>query len=445
MGAKAGELRAVPGEKAKALVERRVNAVPQGIGHLGPIYIADGKGAKMVDVDGNEYIDFVGGIGCLNFGHCHPEVVAAIKEQADKYMHTCFHAVQYEPYLELAEKLAATAPGNFEKQVMFANSGAEADENAVKIARRYTGRYNVIAFDRAYHGRTLLTMGLTSQVRFYKYGYGPTDIGVFRAPYPYEYRCPYDLSGKTLSQAYLEQLEAMNRNYVPFDSVAAIIIEPIQGEGGYVFAPNEFLQGLKKICDDNGIVLISDEVQVGMGRTGKMWGIEHSGVAPDIITSAKSLGAGTVLAAIIGKKEVMQSVDPGGIGGTFGGNPLSCAAGLKALEIIEKEKSLDRAVKLGEIAKKKLDAMKAKHPIIGDVRQIASSLGIEFVKDQNTKAPATDEVKAIVKASYERGLLVMAGGPFHNVLRPLFPLIIEEADLEKGFDILEDAIKAVTA
>jgi 4-aminobutyrate aminotransferase/(S)-3-amino-2-methylpropionate transaminase len=443
--AKAGEARIVPGEKAQKLVARRQASVPRGIGHLGPVYIADGKGATMTDVDGNEYIDFVGGIGCLNLGHCHPEVVAAIKEQADKFMHTCFHAVQYEPYLELAEKLIASTPGDFEKQAMFANSGAEAVENAIKIARRYTGRYNVIAYERGFHGRTLLTMGLTSQVRMYKYGYGPTDIGIYRAPYPYEYRCPYNLEGKTVAQAYLEQLEEMNKTTVSFDSVAAILFEPIQGEGGYVVPPKEYVEGLRKICDDNGIVLISDEIQVGMGRTGKMWAIEQYGVVPDMITSAKSLGAGTVLSAVVGKKEIMTAVDPGGIGGTFGGNPLSAAAGLKAFEIIERENLLDRAVKLGAIAKKKLDAMKETHDIIGDIRQVNCAIGIEFVNNRATKEPATATLGAIVKECIDHGLLIMAGGPSHNVLRPLFPLVIEEADLEKGFDILSQAIEKVTA
>jgi len=442
---KAGEARVVPGEKAQKLVARREASVPRGIGHLGPVYIADGKGAKMTDVDGNEYIDFVGGIGCLNIGHSHPEVVAAIKEQADKFMHTCFHAVQYESYVELAEKVIASAPGDFEKEAMFANSGAEAVENAIKIARRYTGRFNVIAFERAFHGRTLLTMGLTSQVKMYKYGYGPTDVGIYRAPYPYEYRCPYNLDNKTVAQAYLDQLEEMNKTTVPFDSVAAILFEPIQGEGGYVIPPKEYVEGLRKICDDNGIVLISDEIQVGMGRSGKTWMIEQHGVVPDMITSAKSIGAGTVLSALVGRKEMMNAVDPGGIGGTFGGNPLSTAAGLKAFEIMERDNILDRAVKLGAIAKKKMDAMQEKYDIIGDVRQVNCCIGIEFVNDRATKEPATATLGAIVKECIEHGLLIMAGGPSHNVLRPLFPLVIDEADLEKGFDILADAIGKVTA
>jgi 4-aminobutyrate aminotransferase / (S)-3-amino-2-methylpropionate transaminase / 5-aminovalerate transaminase len=445
MGAKKGEFRTVPGEKGKALLTRREKSVPRGIGHLGPIYIANGRGAIIEDVDGNEYIDFVGGIGCLTVGHCHPEIIAAIKDQADKFMHTCFHAVQYESYIELAEKLIAVTPGNFEKQAMFANSGAEAVENAVKIARRYTGRYNIIAFERAYHGRTLLTMGLTSQIRMYKYGYGPTDIGIYRAPYPYEYRCPYNLDGKTLAEAYLEQLYEMNKTTVPFDSIAAIIFEPIQGEGGYVIPPAEYVHGLKKICDENGILLISDEIQVGLGRTGKMWAIEHSGVVPDMITLAKSVGGGTVLSAIVGRKDVMNSVDPGGIGGTFGGNPLSCVAGLKTLEIILREDLLGRAVKLGEIARKKLDAMKEKYEIIGDIRQLNCAIGIEFVKNRKTKCPATEETKTIVKECYENGLLIMAAGPSHNVLRPLFPIIIDEYDLQRGLDILAQAINKVAA
>ncbi|GAJ15798.1 unnamed protein product, partial [marine sediment metagenome] len=256
-------------------------------------------------------------------------VVEAVKEQVEKFNHVFAPWHMYEPYVELAEKLVEITPGDFEKRVLFFNSGAEAIENAVKAARRYTGRYNIMAFERGFHGRTLFTMGLTSQVRMYKYGFGLTDIGIIRAPYPYEYRCPYKLENSSCATEYLKRIEEIDRLYASFDSIAAVVIEPIQGEGGYVVAPPEFMKGLRKICDDNGIVFIDDEVQSGLGRTGKMWAIEHSEVVPDVIASAKTLSGGLVLSATIGKKEIMDATDPGGLGGTFGGNPASCVASLQ--------------------------------------------------------------------------------------------------------------------
>jgi len=440
-GAKVGERRVLPGEKAKELLSLRNEYVPKGVFQIGPLFISKGKGARVEDVDRNEYIDFAGGISTLNIGHCNDRVVSAIKEQADKHLHACFHALMYESYIKLAKKLCKITPGDFPKQAILINSGAEAVENAVKIARRYTGRYNVMAFERAFHGRTLLTMGLTSQVRMYKYAFGPTDIGIIRVPYPYEYRCPYKLENSNVAAAYLERIDEVDKLYASLDSIAAIIIEPVLGEGGYVPAPPEFLQGLREICNNHGIIFIDDEVQAGIGRTGKMWAIEHSEVVPDMVTTAKSLGGGLVLSATIGRKDIMDSVDIGGIGSTFGGNPLSCVAALKTIETIEEDNLLDRATKLGKMATDRLEGMKEKYNIIGDVRSLGCMIGVELVKDRKTKVPAAAETRAILKKCHEHGLIIMSCGSLHNVLRLMFPLVIEEEDLEKGLDILEDAIR----
>lgn len=441
-GAKIGEKRLVPGPKGAELVKRRERCVGRALG--APVFFASrAKGARMWDVDGNEYLDWIGGICCVNIGHCNDRVVKAVKEQVEKFNHVFAPWHMSDSYVELAEKLIEITPGNFDKRVLLFNSGAEAVENAVKAARRYTGRYNILTFERAFHGRTLLTMGLTSQVRMYKYGFGPTDIGIIRAPYPYEYRCPYKLENSNYAAAYLKRVEEVDKLYASFDSIAAVIIEPVQGEGGYIAAPPEFLKGLRKICDDNGIVFIDDEVQAGLGRTGKMWAIEHSGVVPDVMTSAKSLGSGLVLSATLGKKEILDAVDPGGLGGTFGGNPASCVAGLQTIKTIQEDKLLDKANKQAKFARDRLAAMKGKYNLLGDVRGLGTMLGVELVKDRKTKEPAPEAAKEISNKCRERGLLIVTCGPLHNVFRLMWPLVIEDEELEKGFDIWEDAIREV--
>jgi len=440
-GKKVGEKRALPGEKSAALLGLRNEYVPKGVFQIAPIFIARGKGALIEDVDGNEYIDFAAGISVLNIGHCNDEVVSAIKEQAGKHLHTCFHVLMYESYVRLAKKLTEITPGNFPKQVLLVNSGAEAVENAVKVARRYTGRHGIIAFEYAFHGRTALTMGLTSQIKYYKYGFGPFDPGIQRFPYAYTYRAPFKTTDADYGKYCVKVIEDSFKTYVPAEATAAIIVEPVLGEGGYVIPPVEFLKGLRRICDDYDILLIADEIQSGMGRTGKMWAIEHFDVVPDILLASKSLGGGLVLSATIGRKEIMDSVDIGGIGGTFGGNPLSCVAALKTIEVIEQDKLLDRAVELGKIAKGRLEGMKEKYDIIGDVRGLGCAIGVEFVKDRETKEPATVETGKIRRRCHEHGLIIMSCGVLHNVFRFMFPLVITEDELEKGLDILEDAIK----
>ena len=442
-GAKAGEKRALPGEKAKELLNLRNEYVPKGVFQIGPLFISRGKGAWVEDVDGNEYIDFVGGIAVLNVGHCNDRVVSAIKEQADKHLHTCFHVLMYESYVKLAKKLCEITPGDFPKQTLLVNSGAEAVENGVKIAKRYSGKRGVIAFENAFHGRTTLAMGLTSQVRYYKFGFGPFDPSIQRVPYAYCYRCPYKLTYPDCELHCVKRIEDSFISYTPAEEIAAILIEPILGEGGYVIPPAGFLKGLRKICDNYNIVFIADEIQSGMGRTGKMWAIEHFDVIPDILLSAKSLGGGLVLSATIGRRKIMDSVDVGGVGGTYGGNPLSCVAALKALEAIEEDKLVDRATKLGKISKARLENMKEKYDIIGDIRALGSVIGVELVKNRKTKEPAAAETKAILKNCQERGLLIMSCGPLHNVLRLIFPLVIKEEELAKGLDILEDAVREV--
>ena len=440
-GAKAGEKRVLPGDKAKELLSLRNEYVPKGVFQIGPLFISKGKGAIVEDVDGNEYIDFAAGISVLNVGHCNDKVVSAIKEQADKYLHTCFHVLMYESYIKLAKKLCEITPGNFPKQTLLVNSGVEAVENGIKVARRYSGKCGVIAFENAFHGRTTLGMGLTSQVKYYKFGFGPFDPSIQRVPYAYCYRCPYKLTYPDCEIHCLKRIEDSFITYTPAEEIAAIIIEPILGEGGYVIPPAGFLKGLRKICDNYNIVFIADEVQSGMGRTGKMWAIEHFNVVPDILLAAKSLGGGLVLSATIGRKDIMDSVDVGGIGGTYGGNPLSCVAALKTIETIEEDKLLDRATKLGKITKDRLEGMKEKYNIIGDVRSLGCAIGIELVKDRKTKEPAAAETGAILKKCHEHGLIIMSCGPLHNVLRLMFPLVIKEEELGRGLDILEDAIR----
>jgi len=442
-GKKVGEERALPGEQAASLLSLRNEYVPKGVFQIAPIFISKGKGALIEDVDGNEYIDFAAGISVLNIGHCHDKVVSAIKEQADKYLHTCFHVLMYESYVKLAEKLAEITPGNFPKQVLLTNSGAEAVENSVKVARRYTGRYGIIAFEHAFHGRTTLAMGLTSQVKYYKYGFGPFDPGIQRFPYAYTYRAPFKTTDAEYGEYCVRTIEDSFKTYMPAEAIAAIIVEPVLGEGGYVIPPVEFLKGLRRICDDYGILFIADEIQSGMGRTGKMWAIEHFEVVPDILVAAKSLGGGMVLSAVIGRRDIMDSVDIGGLGSTFGGNPVSCVAALQTIEVIEQDKLLDRAIKLGKITKDRLEGMKEKYGVIGDVRGLGSLIGVEFVADRKTKEPATKEAGEIRQKCLEHGLITMPCGVLHNVFRLIFPLVIKEDELEKGLDILEEAIKEV--
>ena len=423
--------------KTDELLKLREKHVPRGVFNVLPMFVAEADGAVIRDVEGKEYIDFAGGIGVENVGHCTKRVVDAIKDQAERYIHTCFHVVMYEPYIDLARKLNEVTPGDFPKMTMFANSGAEAVENAVKIARYYTKRPAVIAFENAFHGRTLLGMTLTSKVKPYKWGFGPFAPEVYRMPFAYCYRCPY---GKTYPGCNLRCAEALNDffiNQVAADQVAAVIAEPVQGEGGFIVPPKDYFKRVKEICEENGILFIMDEIQSGMGRTGYLFASEYFGVEPDMLLSAKSLAAGMPLSAVTGRAEIMNAPHVGGLGGTYGGNPLSCVAALAVFETIEEEGLIEKGKKLGEEVRLAFEKLQEKHPVIGEARGLGPMLALELVKDRETKEPAADEAKKIVQLAYDKGLVLLSCGNFGNVIRTLMPVSIERSQLEKGLAILD--------
>jgi 4-aminobutyrate aminotransferase/(S)-3-amino-2-methylpropionate transaminase len=427
------------GLKSKELAVLRDRYVPKAVYNITQIFVAESEGAIIRDVDGNEYIDFATGISCLNIGHRNPEVIEAIREQLNKYLHLCFHVTPYEPYIRVAEKLANMAPGSFDKKVVLVNSGAESVENAVKVARRYSGKPAIITFEYAFHGRTRLAMSLTGQVNPYKYGFGTLDSAVYRMPYAYCYRCSFGLEYPACNMRCVEYIKNTLSVHISPDEVAAIIAEPVQGEGGFIVPPKEFIQGLRKICDENNILFIADEVQSGMGRTGKMFAVEHSNVVPDIIAMAKSLGGGLPLAATISRANVIDTVQVGGLGGTFGGNPLSCVAALKTIEIVQG--LLDNVPKLGSLLMGRLREMQEKYEAIGDVRGIGLMVGVELIKDRKTKEPAKDLRDKVLSECHKNGLIIIGAGAYHNIIRFLPPLNISEELLNKGLDIFENAIK----
>ncbi len=430
--------------EARTLTELRSSYVPQGPFNITPYFVDRAEGAVIRDVEGRELIDFAGGIGVMNVGHSNPKVVAAIKEQAEKYTHTCFHVVMYEPYLRLAEKLCALTPGGFPKRALFANSGAEAVENAVKIARHYTKRPAVIAFEAGFHGRTLLALTLTSKVKPYKLGFGPFAPEVYRMPYAYCYRCPLGLTYPSCEVGCADYLKSFFVDHVAAESTAAVIVEPVTGEGGFITPPPEYFPKLLDICRQNGIVFIADEIQTGMGRTGKMFAMEHWGIEPDLVTVAKSLAAGLPLSGVIGKAELMEAPQVGGLGGTYGGNPVCCRAALAVLEVFEEEHLLAKAEALGKKIKARFEQLHARFEIIGDVRGLGPMMGLELVRDRETKEPAADEAKALVRLCYEKGLIILSCGNFGNVIRTLMPLVITDQQLEKGLGILEEALHDLT-
>ncbi len=428
---------------SQELTDLRETYVPQGPFNVTPFFADRAEGAAIYDVEGRELIDFAGGIAVMNVGHSHPKVVAAIQDQAAKFTHTCFHIVMYPPYLELAKKLCGLTPGGFSKMALFANSGAEAVENALKVARHYTGRQAVIAFETGFHGRTFMALSLTSKVKPYKFGFGPFMPEVYRMPYAYCYRCPLGLSYPKCDTACADLLEEFFINHVAAESTAALIVEPITGEGGFIVPPPEYFPKLQRICRDNGIVFIADEVQTGVGRTGKMLAMEHWGVEPDIVTMAKSLAAGMPLSAVIGRSEMMNAPQVGGLGGTYGGNPICCRAALAVLEIFETEDLMSRAAALGEKVRKRFDEWAGKYEMIGEVRGLGPMLALELVKDRETKAPAADAAKALVKFCADRNLLLLSCGNFGNVIRTMMPLVITDEQLEKGLAIMEEGLASI--
>jgi 4-aminobutyrate aminotransferase/(S)-3-amino-2-methylpropionate transaminase len=422
------------------LAELRNEVISHGVASVTTQYIESGKGSLLYDVEGREYIDFAGGIAVMNVGHSHPKVVAAIKAQAEKLTHTCFMVLPYEPALILAKQLAAATPGDFPKSTAFFNSGAEAVENAVKIARYHMKKTGIIAFDNAFHGRTQLAMTLTSKVKPYKFGFGPFAPEVYRMPFAYCYRCPFNLDYPNCDIACADYLNEFFITHIAPETTAAVLAEPVQGEGGFITPPPEYFSKLAKICEDNDILFIADEIQSGMGRTGKMFAIEHWHVNPDLIIVAKSLAAGMPLAAVVGKKEILDSIHPWGLGGTYGGNPVACRAGLAVFEIIEEENLLQKGERLGQKVREQLNAWQNRFELIGDVRGLGPMLALELVKDRATKEPAADEAKAIVQFCLEKGLVVLSCGTLGNVIRLLMPLNIGNDELERGLAILEEGL-----
>src|SRR6266567_4360651 len=434
---------AIPGPKSKALAERRDHAVPRGLSQSTPVYVAKAEDAWLEDVDGNRYVDFAGGIGCINIGHRREAVVAAIREQLDRYLHTCVQVTPYEGYVRLAERMNEVTPGRFRKKTLFVNSGAEAIENAVKIARVHTGRPGIIAFEDAFHGRTMMTLALTSKTHPYKAGFAPFPSDVYRIPYAYCYRCSYSLRYPSCDVFCASHLEDTFKRVVAAEEVAAVIAEPVLGEGGFVVPPKEFFRILIDICHNHGVLFIADEVQSGFGRTGKLFASEHYGIEPDIVVTAKSLGGGLPLAAVTGRAEIMDAPGPGGLGGTFAGNPLSCTAALAVLDLFERENLLDRANELGERFQTRAREWQRRWPIVGDVRGLGGMQAIELVQSQETKIPASDETKRITRYCYEHGLITITAGSYSNVIRVLVPLVASDAQIDEGLAVLESALAAV--
>ncbi len=426
-----------------ALHELRNKVIAKGNASGTDKYIAHARGAIITDVEGQDYIDFAGGIAVMNVGHSHPKVVQAIKDQAEKFTHTCFMVTPYASPVKLAKKLCDSAPGDSLKAVMFANSGAEAVENAVKIARYYTQKTGIIAFENGFHGRTLMGMTLTSKVKPYKYGLGPFAPEVYRMPYANCYRCPFGKQYPGCNVSCADHLEEFFINHVAAEQTAAIVIEPVQGEGGFIAPPKEYFKKLKEICEKNGVLMIADEVQTGMGRTGYMFAMDYYGIEADLTTVAKSLAAGTPLSAVIGKKEIMDSVHPSGIGGTYNGNPIACEAALAVFDIFETEDLLGRAKALGEKLRTTLNGFKEKHSLIGDVRGIGPMIAIELVHDRENKTPAPDKTKALVKYCLERNLIILACGTYGNVIRFLMPLVITDEQLDQGMQIIDNGLTAI--
>jgi len=435
----------IPGAKSRALLERRQRAVPRGVPLAAPIAIVSGENAVVTDADGNRLIDFAGGIGTLNTGHRHPAVVAAAKGQLDRLIHTSFQVAAYEPYLDAAERLNALAPGDFPKKTMFVNSGAEAVENAVKIARIHTGRPAVVCFEHAFHGRTLLGLTLTSKVMPYKKGFGPFAPEVYRLPYPYCYRCDEPRAVGACCRASRSRFEALVASHVDSDAIAAVIVELQLGEGGFVPAPPAFVAMLAAFCADHGIDLIDDEIQTGFGRTGRMFAAEHYGLAPDLLVTAKSLAGGLPLGAVTGRAEVMDAAHVGGLGGTFAGNPVAVAAAVAVLDLLEKDDVAGKAVRLGERLRGRLMRLAERCPAIGEVRGLGAMVAIELVKDRTTKEPAKELVGKLQAATLQRGLLLLSAGTYGNVIRILVPLTVEDAVVDEGMAVLERTLMEITA
>ena len=422
----------IPGPRSQELLVRKERVVAAPLSLTVPVFVQEARGATLTDVDGNTFIDFTGGVGCLNVGHSHPQVVAAAHEQLERFAHTDFTIIPYEPYVALAERLLDAAPFRGPAKAAFFNAGTEAIENAVKFARSYTKRPAVLAFEGGFHGRTLLSLTLTSKTD-YKAGLGPFAPEVYRAPFAQDYRGPTAAEAlATLERALITQVSA--------EQLAAIVIEPVQGEGGFVVAPLAFMQGIRRICDEHGIVLIVDEVQTGFGRTGKLFAIEHYGIEPDLLIVAKSIAAGLPLSGVLGKAPIMDAPDDSAIGGTYVGNPVAQAAALAVLDVIEDEDLCDRASAIGETIRARMLAWQERFAAIGDVRGLGAMLAIDLVRDRATKQPAPELAQRVVEAATERGLLLLKAGIHSNCIRVLCPLVISDAELEEALGVWEESL-----
>ncbi|WP_409301197.1 4-aminobutyrate--2-oxoglutarate transaminase [Peribacillus sp. SCS-155] len=428
----------IPGPKSQALLARKDANIPRGPFNTTKVFAESGEGALLTDVDGNTFIDFAGAIGSLNVGHAPKKVVEAVKKQLDAYIHPCFHVMMYEPYVKLAEKLNHLTPGNHRKKTFFLSTGAEAVENAVKIARKYTGRKGIISFERGFHGRTYMAMSLTSKVKPYKYGFGPFPSETYKLPYP-----NYQTAGKTREahdEELLNRFETFLLAEVSPEEVAALVVEPVQGEGGFNIPSPVFIKGIKQVCEKYDILFIADEVQTGFGRTGKMFAMEHFDVIPDLITMSKSIAAGFPISAVTGREDIMEAPGIGEIGGTYAGSPIGCTAAMAVIEMIQEENLLDRANCIGQKFKERFTALQSQIDQIADVRSLGAMCAMEFVENRESNSPAANIVKNILQRCHQNGLIILSAGLYGNIIRLLTPLVVTDDQLEEGFDVLEEAI-----
>jgi 4-aminobutyrate aminotransferase/(S)-3-amino-2-methylpropionate transaminase len=426
------------------LQNKRQTFIPKGVSN-GNLNIAQkASGATITDVDGNEWIDFAGAIGTLNVGHSHPKVTEAVNSQVDKFLHPGFNVMMYEGYIELAKKLCEITPGNFDKQALLLNSGAEAVENAVKVARRYTNRQAVVSFTRGFHGRTNMTMSMTSKVKPYKFGFGPFAPEVYQAPFPYSYRKPEGISEETYIDQIIEEFKDFFISTVAPETVACVVMEPVQGEGGFIIPPKKFVQFVSAFCKEHGIIFVADEIQTGFARTGTLFAIEQFEVEADLITVSKSLAAGLPLSGVVGKTEIMDAADPGELGGTYAGNPVACAAALAVIDIIEEENLNEKSEVIGQKIEIKLQELREKYSFVGEIRRLGSMVAVEIIEDRSSKTPDKVKTAGITKYANENGLLLLSAGIKGNVIRFLTPLVITDKELKKGLNILENSFAEVS-
>lgn len=427
------------------LQKKRNKFIPKGVSNSNLNIAQHASGATITDIDGNEWIDFAGAIGTLNVGHSHPRVTEAVNKQVEKFLHPGFNVMMYEGYIELAERLCEITPGNFDKQALLLNSGAEAVENAVKVARKYTNRQAVVSFTRGFHGRTNMTMSMTSKVKPYKFGFGPFAPEVYQAPYPYTYHRTEGISEEVYVDQVIEEFKDFFISTVSPETVACVVMEPVQGEGGFVIPPKKFVQAVSAFCKEHGIVFVADEIQTGFGRTGTLFAIEQFEVEPDLITVSKSLAAGLPLSGVVGKAEIMDAADPGELGGTYAGNPVACSAALAVIDIIEEENLNQKSEMIGQKIEIKLQELAEKYHFIGEIRRLGSMVAAEIIEDRNSKIPDKAKTSSITKYANENGLLLLSAGIKGNVIRFLTPLVITDDELKKGLNILENAFAEISS